>query len=605
MSTFRLAVAGMAAAVLIEVSGAALASDTQGEQQIDPTRGSHGNTSQAVAAELSAAALRQQPMQIPEFEFDVWARPPAQEIYDLAKQRAVQGILYATNQQARTVAEIAAAIGASENFVREKLARLERFQLMTSTAGQWIANIPLYTQTDMAAAEAIGLEYARREADILRREIPRLRESYGRTVLSNSFRWEEVSLLIVGALLSDFCVLDRIPFRVGNFDERLQPRLHPVNGKPWSYDGYEKVPTRFPSRPWKFYQNVFSKGSCGMARFGYHKNPDEQRQTPAVNPGQWLVGVEGTILLTLAEGPRSLRELEQSGALDRQRLDSALREMMGYHPPAVVCDNGLYRTRVPVLTESDLSLLLPECDRIAQEIFRDVALPHLARRESRARELGRRWPLPADTFVRDKALAILADEGLIGPIPAPPVPWNFGLWGWKGLLAMHQEVADNVQLDPFLKTGVSERERHDLEEFESRRAGVLEGRPFHDNSTPVNAFLTRVSGFIHRDVAALKAVQIPADHIDENYFTSSRNQSWTDYMKRITVRRIPPAPAHPKDGDVSPVFTVDDRGFEEAHVYFYYQSGWRLLCNTPRDALWHVTACEWLPNKLASLNGER
>jgi len=207
--------------------------------------------------------------------------------------------------------------------------------------------------------------------------------------------------------------------------------------------------------------------------------------------------------------------------------------------------------------------------------------------------------------VRDKALALLAAEGLVSPIPAPPVPWNFGLWGWKGLLAMHQEVKDNVQLDPFLKAPVSAAEQDNLRQFEARRVAMLNGQPLRDISTPANAFLTRISGFVHRDAEALQAVQVPARQLEADYFTSPRNQSWTDYMKRITVRRLPPAPAHPKDGDISPVFTVDDRGFEEAHVYFYYGGGWRLLFNTPRDALWHITAREWLPNKLAALGAEQ
>jgi hypothetical protein len=580
MSAFRMRVAGLSVAALAVIAGAA-------------------------AGETPSMAPRQEAVQVPQFEFDVWGRPPAPEVYDLATQRLVQGILYVTSEQERTVGEIAAATGASEDLIREKLARLEFFQFMRSGAGGWIANIPLYTRADIAAAEAVGLEYAQRQADILRREIPRLRELYGRTTLAKSFRWDEVSLLIVGALLSDFCVVDRIPFRPENSCEQLQPRLHPVNGKPWSYDGYEKVPTRFPSRPWKFYQNVFSKGSSGMARFGYYKNPDEQRQPPAVNPGQWLMSMEGAILRVLAEGPRSLDELHETAGFDRSRLESTLQAMMGYRPPAIVCESGVYRTRVPILTESDLSLLLPECDRIAGTIFNEVVLPHLVRCETRAAELGRRWPLPGETFVRDKALATLAGEGLISPVPAPPVPWNFGLWGWKGFLAMHQEVTDNAQLDPFLKTAVSEQEAHELAQFETHRASVLNGNRFHDNSTPVNAFLTRISGFLHRDVEALKAVQIPAHHIDEKYFTNPRNQAWTDYMRRITVRRTPSTPASPKDGDISPVFTMDDRGFEEAHIYFYYQGGWRLLCNTPKDALWHITAREWLPNKLAALNGDR
>ena len=60
-----------------------------------------------------------------------------------------------------------------------------------------------------------------------------------------------------------------------------------------------------------------------------------------------------------------------------------------------------------------------------------AVFPHAENCKARAAELGRRWPLPADTFVRDKALALLADEGLIGPVPAAPVRPRFeaGFWG--------------------------------------------------------------------------------------------------------------------------------------------------------------------------------
>jgi hypothetical protein len=104
-----------------------------------------------------------------------------------------------------------------------------------------------------------------------------------------------------------------------------------------------------------------------------------------------------------------------------------------------LCDT-IYHSLYP--SEADFPLFLPELDRIAEKIFREVSLPHLKERKERAMVLGYRWPLPADTYVRDKAIQMLVEETLLSSIPEPPVDWNFSVWGWKGFLRMHREIIE-------------------------------------------------------------------------------------------------------------------------------------------------------------------
>jgi hypothetical protein len=104
-------------------------------------------------------------------------------------------------------------------------------------------------------------------------------------------------------------------------------------------------------------------------------------------------------------------------------------------------------------------------------------------------------------------------------------------------------------------------------------------------------------------VPALRAVHVPAEQIDDQYFAAPNRRQWPQQMKHLGVRRLPPALAHPKDGDVSCVFAIYDQGFEEAHVFFYHDGGWRFLFNTYAVRAWPERTAERLESKLASLRG--
>lgn len=537
----------------------------------------------------------------PEFEFDVWASPPSRKVYTLSSESVVQHILYSVKEKALSVEEIAVRIEIPQGQIQEKLNRLSEFGLVHQDGHLWISCIPMYTKDEIHVAEKIGEKYAEKQAKIIQSEIPSLKSVFHKTLLSKYFTWDDVSLIVVGALLADFCVVDRIPFMPEHYTEELQPSLVSSSGKRWAYDGFQKLPKRFPSRKWKFYQNQFSKYSGGLSRFG-HVN--ENRASQPSRPEGWIRFEQGKILFALAERSQTFESLKEQTKLKPDILNKGLDVLQHTSPPAIILKNGKYQSNIPILDKADRDLLVRECDRIAQTIFEEVVRPHLAKRVAKGKASGSRWPLPADTYVRDKALQMLIENGQISAVPAPPVDWNFCVWGWKGFLRMHDEITKDLMPDPFLLTQISESEAREIARLNNLKNKIFENESLEDISTPANAYLTWISAYASSDLEALRLVEKPSDSIDMARLENRRKQGWLGYISKVDIRRLPPVPSNPKDGDVCPVFTMHERGFEEAYVFFFYDDGWRYLGNTSRDGRWHTWAREAAIKKLALLKKE-
>jgi hypothetical protein len=377
------------------------------------------------------------------------------------------------------------------------------------------------------------------------------------------------------------------------------------DGSRWEYTGFEKLPKRFPSRKWKFYQNVSHLYRGGTSRFGYYRDPNEKRKRPPTYPEDWFSKREGKVLCALVEGPLDLKELRNKTGLKKEILTKKLDEMAGYTPPAVILKEGKYYSKIPILTKSDLSLLLPECDKIAEEIFNNVVLPHNNEVKEKAKEIGYRWPLPKGTYVRDKALQILVEEGLLTPVQEPPVDWNFCFWGWMGFIAMHNEITEDLKPDFFLKTAISSEEKKLIEEFNSIKENILKSERFLDTSTPTKALLTRICGWFHADVKSLKAVEVPNDYINATLLEQKKFKKWGMDFAKLNIRRVSLPKKKPKDGDVIPIFTINDEGYEEVHTFFYYKGSWKALYNTNRIEFWHRGVKESVKNKLSYLESKR
>jgi hypothetical protein len=534
----------------------------------------------------------------PEFEFDVWASPPSRKVYDLSRESVVQRILFTIKEKALSVQEIAVKIEIPQEQVLMKLNELSEFGLVHQDGRIWISCIPMYTEDEIRVAEKIGMKYAEKQAKIMQAEIPGLKGAFQKTLVSKYFSWNDVSLIIVGALMADFCVVDRIPFMPEYFTEELQPSLVSSSGKRWGYDGFQKLPKRFPSRKWKFYQNQFSKYSGGLTRFGFI---GENRASQPSRPEGWIRFEQGRILFALTEGPQTFESLKDRTRLKLEILKKGLDALQQTSPPAIVLQNGRYQSKIPILCEVDRDLLVRESDRIAQIIFKEVVLPHFAERVANGKDSGSRWPLPADTYVRDKALQMLIESGQIGPAPTSSVDWNFCIWGWKGFLRMHDQITKDLKPDPFLLTPISDVEMKEIIRLNNLKSRIIQNESLIDISTPVNSYLTWISAYAHSDLEALRLVNVSGDRINMPHLENRKKQGWLGFIGKVDIRRLPPVPSNPEDGEVYPVFTMHERGYEEAYIFYFFDEGWRYLGNTPKDGLWNDWAKTAALNKLALL----
>lgn len=373
----------------------------------------------------------------PGLTFGVWGSTPFPS--RLTANRLNQRILFSIRKDPKPVEAIAREINAATEEITRSLKDLSKYDLVQKMDGPtWVTNFPIATQAETIKANQIGLKYARIEADIIRNQIPQLKDAYERCQASRYHPWPETSLIVVGALCADFCVSDRIRFLQKYFDEKYLPPLHP-DGQRWGYEGEEILSSPLPFRKYQFYQNVWEDPEGGLSRFGYFKLLDEKRISPPSNPESLRPKPEGLIFLSLPI-PATFPEIQRKTKLDPGVILSKIEEMRNWNPSGLIKENERYISAIPIFAASDLEILLPEVDRVAEIIFREVTVPMEKELEEEAKRLGLRFPLNAGTAARDIALQILSEEGSLSPVVQPPVPWNFGVWGWNGHLPMWEDM---------------------------------------------------------------------------------------------------------------------------------------------------------------------
>ena len=373
----------------------------------------------------------------PRFSFHIWGRVPFPN--SLTDKPQNQRILFSIRKNPKRSEEIAQEVKFSKEEVSNALSNLAKHDLIKVTNGEkWVTNFPISTKEEIVKAHKIGMKYARVEADILRKHIPKIKETYEQCQVSKYHPWSETSLIIVGAQCADFCVSDRIRFKPQYFDEKFLPPLHP-DGRRWGYSGEEVLTNPLPFRKYQFYQNVFENPEGGITRFGYYSLLDEKRVSPPSRPENLRYNPEGKIWLSLTT-PLTIQEIQRRTGLSLDVVQSTIDKMSRWNPPGSMKEDDKYISSIPILSLDDLNLLLPETDRLAEIIFNQVTIPMEKELEEEGKQLGLRFPLSSGTSARDIAIQILSEESSISPIAQPPVPWNFGVWGWNGHLKMWEDV---------------------------------------------------------------------------------------------------------------------------------------------------------------------
>lgn len=530
---------------------------------------------------------------IPNISISTWSSPSLpeakrqdlSEVYALLGKADVKKILFTIRKEPLSAQEIAEKINLELDSTEIKLNELEAVDLVAEQDNRWFFEFPIFDKDDIRRAEKTALKYAKKEARLLKQEIPVLKKLYSRTQLSRRFDWNDVSLILVGAFLADFCVIDRIPYMSSNmvYTKELEPWLD-EKGKGWYGAGFAVTESMFPTPKWHFYQNTFSRYTGGIARFGYFRSIEENRMRPPGWPEVFAVRPKGRILFSLAEAPMDFEHLEEKTRLEKINLRKKLNELMNYDPPAVTQESKKYMNNIPILSESDFNLLLPEFDRVAERIFREIMFAHYQERK-RNETRGIQWIFPTDyirVYVRDKALQILIEEAMLTEVPPPPVKWYFGVWGWQGFLLMDEQVRNGVKVDSFINSPVSAGEKKWIKKHQDFKEKIIDGMKYNDISTPADAFLTQFSGYFHSDLHTLSIVEIFSAPFDSTVFKEEPTQRLLEYLKGLEIWRIHLPDDPPVDGDVVPVFTSRD----DTHVYLYYNDGWRYLYRTNYVWLW-------------------
>ncbi|MFC1564806.1 hypothetical protein ACFL6G_07705 [candidate division KSB1 bacterium] len=372
--------------------------------------------------------------------FSTWGSLPFSK--ELLENTDNQKILYAIRNNPKDYLEISTETSIPEDSIVQFIKRLSQLDLVVLDLPsdiKWKAKIPIYNERELNLAETICLEYAKGEVDIIRNSIDEIQKLYNSLSISSHFEWDSMSWIIIGALICDLAVIDRVRFFTEYRDERYLPQLHP-DGKRWSLRGYLNLnEVRYKERKWSFSQAWIKDETAGLAVFGYYK-PDIKRKKPPKNPLYLAITDYGDILFNINNKAMSLESIREKTEIHPDTLENRIDYLISLDPPAIRKENNTYLSAIPIFPKDDFKRLLLLADRIASRIHLDITIPCSDELEIEGKKAGLTYSLPDGVLIRDIVLKLLVDEGILPDLPNPPTPWNFGVWGWEGPLLLWEDV---------------------------------------------------------------------------------------------------------------------------------------------------------------------
>lgn len=149
------------------------------------------------------------------------------------------------------------------------------------------------------------------------------------------------------------------------------------------------------------------------------------------------------ILFAIRKEAKSYSEIAREIAVSVDTIKESIvllsrSDLVVAHEPS----SDRWISNIPIFMKSDFERLLTMADKIAAKIHSDVIVPCNIELTDRAKEINLIHPFPDGALVRDLALRLLVDEGVLPEVPRPPVPWNFGVWGWEGQFLLWEEVTN-------------------------------------------------------------------------------------------------------------------------------------------------------------------
>jgi hypothetical protein len=122
----------------------------------------------------------------------------------------VGALLYSIRREFKTIDDIVNETGIPAEALTTKLDQLITCCLVIQEDGRFLVNFPFWDAPLRDRIVALGFEITDRIAEIVKSEIPRLKELVASSALiEQGYTWDDVALIIVGGLLLDTGPNDR------------------------------------------------------------------------------------------------------------------------------------------------------------------------------------------------------------------------------------------------------------------------------------------------------------------------------------------------------------------------------------------------------------
>jgi len=139
------------------------------------------------------------------------------------------------------------------------------------------------------------------------------------------------------------------------------------------------------------------------------------------------------------------------------------------------------------------------------------------------------------------------------------------------------EKAETKQV-AFLDTEISPQERQIIDYFVKTKAEVLQGRKFHDLSTPVNAFLTLLSAYQNQDANAVTQV-MPLAKLFPKVASPEIGAKFLGGWGKATAFRAEVDDKSPRESDLGAIYTgtASEQKMDQIVMFAHVQGAWRFV----------------------------
>jgi predicted transcriptional regulator len=344
----------------------------------------------------------------------------------------VASLLYSIRRNFKPIEVIAGETGISRAVIERKLRQLVECDLVLQENEAFIVNFPFFDAPLRDRINELGLEIAGQIAQIVRAEIPKLKELVAvSTLVEQGYSWEDVALIIVGGLLLDTGLNDRGLRNCGVFNQLRDTPLRPGGYRYW----YRAVEGGWGPY-WKFGQNLMSMEEKNMWFCHFYGQLKGRRMNWDRVCDGFDTKNKAILVPLIQQGCLMVGQIKLPDPFS-DSLTTTLQQMLDARVIKVSGDT-VY-PGFPIFQSEDIKRVLKHVDQVCSHIIDSIYVPFVPKLQREWRVIApENWKIPNvdKLFVRqvfsrpyNLVLHVLIEEGVLPPAPIEPPFDYYGICG--------------------------------------------------------------------------------------------------------------------------------------------------------------------------------